>query len=304
MTTSSSAPARFTVVVPAYNVAVFVTAALDSVARQTFTDYDVVVVDNGSTDDTGARVREWASGHPRCSLQVHRREAPGTIGASRNAGLRLATGEFIAFLDADDLWTEQKLARVVEHLARYPDLDLVCHDEWLLEGTAPRGLLRHGPYTRYEEMLFKGNTLSTSATVVRRMHLLAVGGLCEDAGIAEDYDLWLRLARAGARFAYLHEVLGYYRVHGDGVTTRAVEHCQDVLNVLDAHFRALPSPTIFQRLLMRRRRAATLRGAVQMLLRQGRHAEAWRVLGRAVREDPMAWKTWVLGALSLARASR
>lgn len=271
-------------------------------ARQTDADYEIVVVDDGSRDATAERIAEWTARNPDRALRLLRQPNRG-IGAARNAGVRSAAGEFLAFLDADDAWLERKLETIRSFLADHPGVDLVCHDEWLLQEGPRRRVLRHGPHASYDDLLFRGNSVSTSATVVRRARVLAVGGFSEDLRYngAEDYDLWLRLARAGSVFAYLHEVLGLYRVHGGGITATAERHCQNMLNVLDAHFRALPSAGPARRYRMRRLRAATIRGAIRTLMRQGRHRDAWRLLQRAVREDPLAWKTWALSAVNAVR---
>ncbi|MBI3637886.1 MAG: hypothetical protein HY216_16960, partial [Candidatus Rokubacteria bacterium] len=161
--------------------------------------------------------------------------------------------------------------------------------------------LRHGPFARYEDLLFCGNPVSTSATVVRRDAVVKVGAFSEDLRYngAEDYDLWLRLAAAGYRLRYLHEVLGIYRVHGGGITARAEEHGRNTLNVLATHFSALERPALWQRYRYRRRRAAILRGAIHTLLGQGDRAGARRLVWEAAWQDPLAWKTWALGVLSV-----
>src|SRR5207247_8757812 len=116
----------------------------------------------------------------------------GGIGRARNAALALARGTFVAFLDSDDWWLEAKLARVAAVFAAHPAIDLVCHDELLVEPDGRKRRLRHGPHTRYEDLLLEGNSVSTSATVVRRRLLEQVGGFSEDLRFngAEDYDLW------------------------------------------------------------------------------------------------------------------
>jgi glycosyltransferase involved in cell wall biosynthesis len=292
----------FSVVLPAYDAEAFITQALDSVGAQSEGDYEIVVLDDGSRDGTSEAVRRWHAQHDARSLRLHAQDNRG-IGAARNAAIAHADGQWIAFLDADDLWLPPKLARVRAFLARHPDVDLVCHDEWLVDGSGTRRRLRHGPHTRYHDLLFKGNVLSTSATVVRSASVRAVGGFPEDLRYNghEDYDLWLRLARSGCRFAYLHEILGHYRVHAGGITSRAEEHCVNGLNVLEAHYRTLPAPRMRERYSIRRRRAATIRGAVRTLLRQRDERAARRLLALAAREDPLSLKTWALGASVLAR---
>jgi glycosyltransferase involved in cell wall biosynthesis len=292
------------VVIPAYDAERFIVDSLESVRRQTLRDCEIVVIDDGSRDATRTRVEEWSRLHPDMPLRLISQANRG-IGGARNAGVFAAHGDFLAFLDADDAWLDRKLDAVAEHLSAHPDVDLVCHDERLDDGSGRRRVLRHGPYSMYEDLLLGGNALSTSATVVRRDHVLALNGFSEDLRFngAEDYDLWLRLAQAGCRFAYLREILGLYRVHDGGITAKAEYHCQNTLNVLHTHFSALPSPTLAQRYAYRRHRAATIRGAIRTLMRQRNHRSAARLLMSAAREDPLSPKTWVLSVLNAAHVS-
>ena len=294
----------FSVVIPAYNAERFIIDALDSVEHQTFMDYETIVVDDGSYDATSKVVEKWAEQKQRGNLRLFRQSNKG-IGAARNVGIREATGDFIAFLDADDSWLDRKLERTAFYISQHSEADLICHDEWLVDTRGKRRVLRHGPYTRYEDLLFKGNSVSTSATAIRRSKVLGVGGFCEDLRFngVEDYDLWLKLARAGCRFAYLREVLGYYRVHGDGISAITERHCENSLNVLDEHLRGFPKHNLYYRYLMRRRRAAIMRSAGRTLMKQHRHKQAKRLLIMALREDPVSWKTWLLGVLSFVHCS-
>lgn len=290
----------FSVVIPAYNAERFIVDALNSVARQTFTEYEIVVVDDGSKDGTSKQVRAWSADHQGIELRLLQQENKG-IGQARNTGVRSATGTYVAFLDSDDIWMEQKLETVALRLARPLPAELICHDEWLEEaGHRPRRLT-YGPHSTYKEILFKGNPLSTSATVVRRQKLLEVGGFSEDLRFnsVEDYDLWLRLARSGCRIEYVHEVLGTYRQHGQGITSKIEMHCEHYLNVLEAHFSGWQKKTPCYRYLMRRRRAAVLRGACRAFMQRGESREAQRFFLRALFEDPFSWKGWALGILNL-----
>lgn len=291
---------RFSIVIPAYNSSSFVRDALDSVAHQTQTDYEVIVVDDGSRDETSQFVIAWGRAHPEIPLKLLWQSNSG-IGAARNTGIREANGEYVAFLDSDDLWLKPKLETVAKFLQQSSP-DLICHDE-LLAGNGRRRRLRYGPYRTYRELLFKGNCLSTSATVVRKRVLEAVGRFSEDLRFngAEDYELWLRLARAGARFEYLHEVLGIYRVHPKGITRNIDEHCQHQLNVVEAHFGALDSRRPADRWFLRKRRAKIFQGAGRAFLGLGEYSQARRYLRMAVSQDVFSWRAGILGLLAVAR---
>lgn len=289
------------VVIPAYNAAAFIEKALDSVRAQTYPPCETIVVDDGSVDATAELVERWANAYPKIRTRLLRQANKG-VGAARNAGIRAAGGEYVAFLDADDLWLTRKLETVIRRLNVAVPADLICHDE-RLEGVGRRSRrLTHGPYTTYRDMLLKGNTLSPSATVVRRQKLLDVGGFSEDLQFnsAEDYELWLRLARSGCRIEYLHEVLGVFRQDGQGITSKIEMHCEHWLNVLELHFGEWQRKTLLSRYLMRRHRAAILRGACHELMHRGEHREARRFLRRALREDPLSWKTWAVAVVNLA----
>jgi glycosyltransferase involved in cell wall biosynthesis len=295
----SPASVFYSVVIPAYNAERFIRQALDSAAGQTFTGFEIVVVDDGSTDSTVKEVEAWAQAHPATALALVRQQHGG-IGAARNAGIRAARGQYVAFLDADDLWAERKLEAVALRAQGSQDIDVLCHDEWLVEYGKRQGL-RHGPYTTYRQLLFRGNSLSTSATVVTRAALQKVGGFSEDPRFngVEDYELWLRLAQAGCRIAYFHEILGTYAVGGHGITSRIEEHCAHYLNVLQAHFESWRPQNAYYRYLMRKRRAAVLRGAGRAFLHLGRHRDAFPWFARSLGADPLSWKGWGLAVLNL-----
>ena len=145
------------VVIPAYNAAAFIRGTLDSVRAQTYTQHETVVVDDGSTDDTGDVVQEYFSGHGMRG-RVVRQENRG-IAAARNAGMRAATGAYIALLDHDDLWYPEKLAAVMGEFDSHPEADLVCHDENITrDGKITRVSRRRMPRgNTYEALLFGGN---------------------------------------------------------------------------------------------------------------------------------------------------
>ncbi|CAL1241079.1 glycosyltransferase family 2 protein [Candidatus Methylocalor cossyra] len=189
------------VVIPAYNAAAYIDAALASVfAQQGEFQLEVLVVDDGSSDDTAER----AAAHPgvRCLRQPNRGPS-----AARNAGIAAARGEFVAFLDSDDLWPEGTLAAQLEVFRRHPEVALVFGDcrQFSAEGPWPKtwfegagfdaDFFGHPVYVvdPYRKLL-KANFINPSAAVVRRQVLLALGGFDEGLRYVEDLELWLRIA--------------------------------------------------------------------------------------------------------------
>lgn len=225
------------VVIPTYNHARFLRKALDSVCRQTFTDWEAIVVNNYSEDDTEDVVVSYAD--PRIRLENFRNH--GVIAASRNLGIKLSQGRYVAFLDSDDSWHPEKLARA--KMALDEGCDLVCHGEiWMKDGVEFRRV-NYGPAEKsnYHSLLFERNCISTSAVTVRKECLEKVRGFSEEPAFAmvEDYELWLKLARAGCRFAFIDEMLGVFNLH-DANSSRAVyRQMHAELAVLKKHFSEL-----------------------------------------------------------------
>jgi glycosyltransferase involved in cell wall biosynthesis len=223
MTAPHATAPRVSVVIPTYNAAGYLIETLASVAAQTFVDYEVLVCDDGSTDDTPAvaesALRSLGVARWRV-VRVNRRGAAG----SRNAGIAAATGDLVAFLDDDDHWTADKLARSVAAMDA-ERLDLLCHSErWRDEDGSER--VRH--YSPLFDRsvppvvsLMRNNPFSTSAVVVRRARLTEAGPFDETLPSAEDYDLWIRLALLpGIRIGFLDEPLGTYLVRSGSESSK------------------------------------------------------------------------------------
>ncbi|MDF1683519.1 MAG: glycosyltransferase [Legionellaceae bacterium] len=207
----------FSIVIPCYNGAKTLSTTLDSVCMQVFKDFEVIIVNDGSTDSSLQIIKSYVD---RLPLKIVDQSNAG-LGAARNAGISHASGEFVAFLDADDLWVDIKLQRVFQQInALNYEVDVICHFEEVQRADGSSKVLRHGPYTTYFDLLFKGNTLSPSATCVRRSMLNSVGlfSLDEMGHGAEDWDLWLNLAKQNARIHYIEAVLGTYILYGNNMS--------------------------------------------------------------------------------------
>ena len=199
------------VVIPTYNVAPLIAETLKSVFAQTFTDFEVIVVDDGSDD---AAELERALEPYRERVHYVRQENLGA-GAARNRGVQEARGEFIAFLDSDDLWMPEYLEEQVRFL-RADGYDLAYADA-LLFGDSPIAGKTYmetapsvGPVT-FLSLVRNECNIITSGVVARRCVLVKVGLFNESLRNGQDFELWARLARNGARLAYQRKVLLRYR---------------------------------------------------------------------------------------------
>jgi teichuronic acid exporter len=196
------------VIIPAYNAAGHIGAALASVFAQSYTDFEVIVVNDGSPDSEQMEL-EIAPYLQHISYLKQQNRGPS---AARNLGIRHARGELLAFLDSDDAWLPNYLAEQLRFLRSDPALDMVYCDA-VLEGdpnSAGRTFMElypsNGPVT-FESLLIEQTQVVTSGTVVRRMSVTAAGLFDEDLHCSEDHDLWLRIVHSGGKIAYQRRAL-------------------------------------------------------------------------------------------------
>jgi len=189
-TPSSSPPPVVSVVIPTYNRAWCLTRAVDSVLDQTFTDKELIVVDDGSEDDTTALLSAYGS-----RIQVIRQKNQG-VSAARNAGIMAARGLWIALLDSDDHWLPAKLTAQFDWLAAHPDYRICQTEEiWIRDGRRVNPKKRHRKRGGHIfERCLPLCLVSPSAVMMARSLLDEVGGFDEGLPACEDYDLWLRIA--------------------------------------------------------------------------------------------------------------
>lgn len=273
------------VVIPTYNHAHFLPEALQGLIDQTYPNWQAVVVNNFSSDNTEAVVAGFGDARIRLINFANH----GVIAASRNQGIREAKGDYVAFLDSDDFWLPEKLARCMSRIER-DKLDWVCHAErWFGDGVDKE--VHYGPEAAasFDALLYRGNCISTSALIVEKSWLLRLGGFAEDVALitAEDYDLWVRLAQAGARIGFVDTVLGAYRIHENSQSRGAIRNMEATAAVVERFFATMPADTLKEKWRRRKRRGSLAYSGARALQNTRHHGEAWRLFMRALWLSPL-----------------
>ncbi len=205
------------IIIPTYNRADLLREALDSVAAQTFRDYEVIVVDDGSTPPMAEAVANHPS-QPRIVRQM--RQGPA---AARNRGIAEASADLVAFLDSDDLWMPTKLERCVTALRENPAVSIFYGPMWPIDskGRTVTGRAKPRHSGRITEKLFKSCFVDVPTVVCRKELLTSAGGFDASLPVCEDYDLWLRLSLTES-FGLIEEPLAKRRLHDDRLSKSAM----------------------------------------------------------------------------------
>ena len=290
---------RVSAVIPTYNYARFVGRAIDSVLAQTTPVAECIVVDDGSTDNTGEILAGYGD-----RIRAIRQENRG-LSAARNAGLRAATGDCLALLDADDLWKPTKIARQLAVLGDNPDISVLgCGVEVLdLEGNKLREIVNPSPGVGRTALLglaVRASWVSGSGSgaLIRRRVFDDVGLFDETLNAAEDWDMWMRIA-VGHRIYNVPEVLATIYRHGTGSFRNAARMETNQLKVYDAAVRRWPH--LIDAATRRRMRARIAVDAGIELAHAGQHAPAVGRYLRALRAWPLTGQTWKFAARGLLK---
>ena len=281
------------VVIPVY-LSRYLRAAIDSVLAQTFGDFEIIVVDDGSPDPL--EVEGWPA-VDRDQLHYLRQENQGPA-AARNTGIRAARGRFVAFLDADDTWEPTYLEEQIATLTRDGGFDLVyCNAlmigqseadrRRLMESRPSRGLVTCTSLLREEFPVF------LSGVVARREQILEAGLFDERFVHGEDFDLWLRMLKTGARMGFQPRVLLNRRLHSGSLSYDALTHSEKGLVVLEK-FRGRADLTGAERAAVEWR-TKSLQGEVE--LERAKQAVArgeFEAAARALKDANEFYRSWKL----------
>ncbi len=204
------------VIIPTFNVEHYIEGTISSVLKQSYTNFEIIVVDDSSNDKTPEKVQKLSNSDNR--IKYFQIDHAGRPSVPRNFGIRKASGELIAFLDGDDLWTKNKLRDQVAYFINNPGYAFV----YSVSVTVGAGIfsshyevlpLLHKAARSYDDLIAKGNSITCSSVLVKKVLLDEVNGFDEDPKLAvEDYDLWLRLSKLGS-IGFVPRLHVYYSVH-------------------------------------------------------------------------------------------
>jgi len=292
------------VVIPAYNCGKYLHEAIDTVLAQTYKPVEVIVVDDGSTDNTPQILAQYEN-RIRCVRQLNQ-----GVSVARNTGISMATGDIIALLDADDIWEKTALKDLVAVLQQAPDIGLVCgvanlvdaegsplgryHPEKIPHALTkvPIALLKssyrlEGPVLT--TMLKLGVFAAIGCTVVIRKHWFdRVGGFTPGLHRGEDRDMWYRLAAAGCPMAFVEKVVAHYRKHRPS-------RQENLLQYRTMRFRIAPFTNLLDnpdlqdesaRKIAKSRIAGLYKSEGDFHLMAGRYAAARKAYGNALQVFP------------------
>ena len=290
------------IVIPAYNAMAYLQETLDSVWEQTFTDFEVIVVDDGSTDC----IQEWFETTPLDSrLRLISQENQGSAGA-RNTGIQESRADYVAFLDADDLWAPTKLERQMNALERSPDAALVYTWSTLTNAAGvPTGrIFKSDAQGQVWADLILNNFVGCGSTpVVKRSYIQTLGAFDQSLGSAvEDWEMWLRLALKHP-FLVVSEPLVKYRQHEISASRNWRNMEQGFKTVLEKAFAEAKAAKMSNLTWLRQRAYGNvyLDLAWKPLQCEEKDiAAAKEMLAKAVKYDSQIWQTTEYWRLSLA----
>ncbi|PSN20052.1 glycosyl transferase family A [filamentous cyanobacterium CCP5] len=228
---------KVSVVIPAYNATAYLPQTVDSILQQTFTDYEVLIVDDGSSDNPVELVAQIVDS--RVHIISQRNQGAG---AARNTGIKNARGSYVAFLDADDFWETTKLAKQVEWLDMNPEVGLV--HTWVTlanpDGSlSDRTIRTDGEGYIWDQVVVYNPLKCGSTAMVRRRCFEELGYFDQSLKYSEDWDMWIRIARKYA-FSVIAEPLTYYRIHPSNKSKNYEGQLQCFCQIIDKAFESPP----------------------------------------------------------------
>ena len=296
------AQAKISVIMPSYNAAPFLVETLDSILSQGYPDLEIIVVDDGSTDNTDDVLAPYLE-----RIVLVKQPNWGGPSRPRNVGLSHATGDLVAFFDSDDVMLPQKLIKSAAVFETYPDVDFVftnfqgvdesgltIRPDYLIDYTSFRADLEFRGEEKIGVMsgantftnLIAANFIGTSSVICRRRIFETTGNLDEGMLNSDDVDMWSRIAHAGFTFAFLPIVLHSYRMRAGGVTGRNEKRYPSVIHGIEKRINLATTQSDKQAL--KKKKNNLMLGYGMALHQVGKKTEARQAFSTALGER----KTW------------
>lgn len=247
------------VIIPAYNQSLYLSQAIQSVLDQTFIDWEAVIVDDGSRDDTRNVAHSFTDSRLRYIYQENR-----GLSAARNTGIRNSTAPYLSFLDSDDMFLPEKLALLLAALEQQPELGLVAGQAVPVDENNQRvGKIMDTPLPQQPERLLLGNPLHVGSVLLHRSWQEQAGFFDENLRSYEDWDMWLRLGVLGCHMSYVNKPVSLYRFHTAQMTRIGTQMTRATFAVLDKLYANPELPPAWQELHDQAYSRAYLRAAAQ-----------------------------------------
>ncbi len=225
---------KISVLMSVFNGERYLIKAIDSILNQTFKDFEFIIIDDGSTDNTIETLNTFLIDH-RISLIAQDNSGPA---AARNVGLEKATGEYLAFLDSDDYWMPDKLVQQLNFIDSHKECGLVHTDYRIFheEPKVSKPFKQPGWFSRWseEERLLVCDTIGTLTVLTYTELVKEVGGFREDLHGTEDWDLWIRISK-DSKICKLNYETACYRIHPTGISQSSIQHFNELEKVYNYH---------------------------------------------------------------------
>lgn len=208
---------RVSIIIPSYNNALLLKRTIESLIKQTYENWEAIIVDNSSTDNTEYVVNRFNDNR----LNFYTVKNNGIIAFSRNYGIKKSKADILAFLDSDDWWCSDKLEISLKYLTKY---DFVYHDLYIryqdIETINKKSKSKNLYFNSFKQLLINGNCIPNSSVVVKKSKIKEIGYIDESVEKYswEDYDAWLKLAQINIKFKRISKVLGYYWIGSNNIT--------------------------------------------------------------------------------------
>ena len=283
------------IVIPTYNSESFITKTLETVFLQTYNNYEVIISDDGSSDNTVEVVKAVFDkyGHRENKILINSHEGAA---AARNRGIEVANGDWISFLDSDDLWFKKKLFMVADYILRN-EVDVICHST--IEKSNGREILikRYKFYNSSVSpflSLYRSNAIGTTTITVKKNLLVGAGLFDKSLPAAHDYDLWLRMAMVpDIKIGFIKEPLTYCITRKGNISSNIEKRLECLLTIGEKYYKDLKKSSNFPRIERAHYRGRAFASSGLALIRMGNLKRGFVLLFTGLARWPFRFD-WII----------